>query len=226
MDDSWWHDACERMIREQIQARGLRDERVLNAMRAVPRHLFIAEAYRDWAYTDGPLPIEGGQTISQPYIVALMTSLLALPREGGRVLEIGTGSGYQTAILAHLAAEVYSVERIPMLSVQAARRLEQLSLENITLQVGDGSLGWAVHAPYDGIIVTAGAPQVPDALLAQLAAHGRLVIPVGTMGAQYLECWRRCGKNFHHARICPVAFVPLIGAQGWSENVTGRQGFS
>ncbi len=217
MNENQWLLALEQMIQTQIVARGVQDKRVLAALRAVPRHLFVAEAHREWAYSDTPLPIEEGQTISQPYMVALMTSLLELPSKGARVLEIGTGSGYQTAVLAHLADEVYSVERFATLSEKAAQRLAALGLDNVYLQVGDGTLGWEEHAPYDGILVTASAPKVPPALRNQLAEGGRLIIPIGSLGAQILECWQRQGTDYRRKRICSVAFVPLIGEQGWPE---------
>ena len=219
MNEKRWLLALEQMIQTQIVARGVQDRRVLAAMRAVPRHLFVAEAYREWAYSDAPLPIDEGQTISQPYMVALMTSLLELPPKGARVLEIGTGSGYQTAILAHLADKVYSVERFATLSEKAAQRLAALGLDNVRLRVGDGTLGWQEQAPYDGILVTAAAPQVPPALCDQLTDGGRLIIPVGSRGTQILERWQRQGTDYRRKRICSVAFVPLIGEQGWPERL-------
>jgi len=204
------------MVEQQIARRGITDPRVLEALRQVPRHLFVPPEYASWAYGDGPLPIGSGQTISQPYIVALMTELLRLTGNE-RVLEIGTGSGYQTAVLARLAAEVYSVERHAALSGEAARRLEHLGAGNVHLRVGDGTLGWPEHAPYDGVLVTAAAPQMPEALLSQVKDGGRLVIPVGGRGSQRLECWQRRGRDFHKRVVSAVAFVPLIGAQGWPE---------
>jgi len=204
------------MVENQIARRGVRDERVLEAMRSVPRHAFVPREYQYLAYTDGPLPIGGGQTISQPYIVALMSELLELEGQE-KVLEVGTGSGYQAAILAHLADEVHTIERRSDLARNAANALEQLGLENVYVHVGDGSLGWPEQAPFDGIIVTAAAPSVPQALLSQLADGGRLVIPVGSRGGQFLERWRRKVDDYSCGNIIPVAFVPLIGEQGWRD---------
>ncbi len=209
-------EARQRMVQEQIAARGVRDPRVLEAMRSVPRHLFVPDEYREWAYSDGPLPIGVGQTISQPYIVALMTELLEIPPKGARVLEIGTGSGYQTAVLAHLADEVFTIERHAALAAQANARLHRLGLDNVHVRVGDGTLGWPEHAPYDGILVTAAAPEMPPALLEQVRIGGRIVIPIGRRGGQTLECWTRREDDFERQAIIPVAFVPLVGEQGWS----------
>lgn len=214
-DDEHFAVLRERMVREQIEARGVTDPRVLDAMRRVPRHLFVPPDYRDLAYSDGPLPIGHGQTISQPYIVAYMTALLRLKGDE-KVLEIGTGSGYQAAVLAHLAREVHTVERIPALAEQARRRLEALGLTNVTVHISDGTLGLPELAPFDAILVTAAAPKVPQSLLDQLADGGRLVIPVGSRGVQYLERWLRFGDEFRRQVLDPVAFVPLIGEEGWS----------
>ncbi len=207
-------EARKRMVEEQLKARGIRDQRVLRAMEAVPRHLFVRPEDQEWAYADGPLPIGYGQTISQPYIVARMTELLGLKGDE-KVLEIGTGSGYQAAILAHLAREVHTVERIPELVEMARQRLAKLGLTNVHVHHGDGTLGWPEAAPYDAILVTAAAPKVPEPLLEQLAEGGRLVAPVGSRGLQYLERWTREGQTFHRERFEPVAFVPLIGSYGW-----------
>jgi protein-L-isoaspartate(D-aspartate) O-methyltransferase len=205
-----------RMVNEQLRGRDIRDPRVLGAMQAVPRHRFITPEYAEHAYADSPLPIGNEQTISQPYIVALMTQLLNL--EGSeRVLEIGTGSGYQAAILAYLASEVYTVERIAPLARRAEATLHQLGLENVYFNIGDGTRGWAEHAPYDRIIVTAAAPQVPHALLAQLVEDGLLVIPVGGRGNQTLQRLQRKGPDYENEIIVPVAFVPLKGDFGWEE---------
>ena len=205
-----------RMVVEQIQARHIYDERVLEAMRKVPRHRFVPPEHWHLAYADCPLPIGQNQTISQPYIVSLMTELLLL---GGNevILEIGTGSGYQAAILSLLAREVYTIERHQHLATQAAEVLAELGLTNVHVHVGDGSLGWPEHAPYDGVIATAAAPRVPKPLLEQLADGGRLVIPVGGRGGQYLERWLRQGEKFKHEQGVPVAFVPLLGEYGWQE---------
>jgi protein-L-isoaspartate(D-aspartate) O-methyltransferase len=204
------------MVETQIAGRGVRDRCVLDAMRSIPRHYFVQPEYRNLAYSDGPLPIGSGQTISQPYIVALMTELLELKGEE-KVLEVGTGSGYQAAILACIASEVHSIERHPNLAKYAMKILEELGIKNVTVHVGDGTLGFPEQAPYAGIMVTAGAPNVPKSLLNQLDDGGRLVIPVGGRGGQYLECWRRQGKDYRHENIIPVAFVPLIGEMGWRD---------
>jgi protein-L-isoaspartate(D-aspartate) O-methyltransferase len=203
-----------RMVEEQIARRGLAEPRLLAAMRAVPRHRFVPPDELEWAYSDGPLPIGHGQTISQPYIVALMTNLLRLAPTA-RVLEVGTGSGYQAAILAKMAAEVHTVEVIPELAHQAERVLAELGLANVHVHVGDGSLGWLEAAPYDGILVAAAAPDVPPPLLDQLAEDGRLVLPVGSRGFQELQVWERRGGHLHCERGIPVAFVPLRGEHGW-----------
>jgi len=186
-------------------------ERVLEAMTAVPRHCFVPAAQRDWAYADMPLPIGRGQTISQPFIVALMTELLELEPDAV-VLEIGTGSGYQTAVLARLARWVYSVERIPELADSAARRLQELGYDNVTVRADDGGQGWEEHAPFDGIIVTAAAADIPPALARQLKPGGRLVVPVGLPGyTQDLRLLRKDEQGVVRGRsVLPVVFVPLI----------------
>ncbi len=206
------------MINEQIARRGLEDKRLLEAFRRVPRHLFVPPPYRHLAYADTPLPIGHGQTISQPYIVALMLSLLHL-RGHEKVLEIGTGSGYQAALLACLAKEVHTVEYIPELAEEAAQRLKTLGFENVFCHVGDGSLGWPAAAPYHGIVVAAAAPQVPQPLLEQLAEGGRLVIPVGNRRYQDLQVWERHGERLKSESFIPVAFVPLRGTFGWQEEL-------
>jgi protein-L-isoaspartate(D-aspartate) O-methyltransferase len=204
------------MVNEHLLGRDIRDLRVLEAMRTIPRHLFISPEYALHAYADSPLPIGGEQTISQPYIVALMTQLLNLQgRE--KVLEIGTGSGYQAAILAYLASEVYTVERIAQLARKSEATLRQLGLKNVYFHIGDGTRGWAEYAPYDCIIVTAAAPQVPDALLEQLVDGGLLVIPVGGRGNQSLQRIQRRGQDYETEVTVPVAFVPLKGDFGWEE---------
>ncbi len=209
-----WQELAEQMVRTQIAARGITDERVLEAMRRVPRHIFVPELHRDEAYADYPLPIGHGQTISQPFIVALMCSLLGLQGDE-KVLEVGTGSGYQAAVLAHLAREVHTIERIPALAEQAARRLAELGLENVHVHIGDGSLGLPDEAPFDGILVAAAAPRVPQPLLEQLSDGGRLVAPVGSRGWQVLERWTRRGNSWKREIYDSVAFVPLIGEHGW-----------
>jgi protein-L-isoaspartate(D-aspartate) O-methyltransferase len=203
-----------KMVNAQLVKRGLKDTRVLAAFESVPRHLFVPEEYQFAAYEDRPLPIGHSQTISQPYIVALMTELLRL-QGWERVLEIGTGSGYQAAILAALAAEVYSVEYVPGLAAQAVKTFQELGIDNIHIHVGDGSMGWPEAAPYHGILVTAAAPEVPKPLLQQLEDGGRLVIPVGGRGTQNLEIWERKGKDYECKIETAVAFVPLLGEQGW-----------
>jgi len=202
------------MAQRQIAGRGLRDPRLLSAFEAVPRHLFVPEEYRQHAYADGPLPIGYGQTISQPYIVAFMTHLLELSGSE-RVLEVGTGSGYQAAILSHLAAEIHTVEIIPELAAQAERILSKLGCQNVHCHLADGSLGWTNAAPYEGILVTAAAPFAPQTLLSQLAEGGRLVLPVGDRGYQELEIWRKVNGEFTCRPSLGVAFVPLRGEHGW-----------
>jgi protein-L-isoaspartate(D-aspartate) O-methyltransferase len=208
--------AREKMIRQQITARGIRDGRVLGAMRSVPRHLFVPLNLRRLAYHDGPLSIGQGQTISQPYIVALMTEALEL-KGHERVLEVGTGSGYQVAILSRLASWVYTIERIPELAGKARDLLHQLGCANVQVYVGDGTLGWPEHAPYDAIIVTAASPDVPEPLMEQLAEGGRLVVPVGGSWSQLLVRMRKQGGRLRRQELTTVAFVPLIGEYGWPE---------
>jgi protein-L-isoaspartate(D-aspartate) O-methyltransferase len=186
---------------------------VLAAFELIPRHLFVPEESREWAYEDCPHPIGFKQTISQPFIVAYMTQLLELTG-AERVLEVGTGSGYQAAILSNLAREVHTIELIPALADRAARTLADLGVTNVFIHTGDGSQGWTESAPYDAIIVTAAAPRVPKPLLDQLADHGRMILPVGESGFQELELWRRDGESFLHEPLVPVAFVPLRGKEG------------
>jgi protein-L-isoaspartate(D-aspartate) O-methyltransferase len=208
----------ERMVRDLIAARGIKDERVLAALRKVPRHLFVKEHLRSQAYGDHALPIGAAQTISQPYIVARMTELLEVGPEHS-VLEIGTGSGYQTAVLALLAGRVYSLERIAELAQQAIPRMRQLGLENVKVQVFDGTVGWSEWAPYNRILVTAGAPRVPEPLLDQLAPGGVLLIPEGQLNAQRLVIYRKSARGEVRRREGEeVAFVPLLGRHGWKEN--------
>jgi protein-L-isoaspartate(D-aspartate) O-methyltransferase len=207
----------ERMIERLRNHYGIRDVRVLDAMRAVPRHLFVPEALQSRAYGDHALPINANQTISQPYIVARMTELLELD-DRSRVLEIGAGSGYQTAVLARLAAQVYAIERIAELAREAQARIRQLGIYKATIKCFDGTLGWSAHAPYDAILVAAGGPEVPEPLLAQLKIDGRLVIPIGaTRDSQRLVRVIRTDKGFAHEDHGACAFVPLIGHYGWSQ---------
>jgi protein-L-isoaspartate(D-aspartate) O-methyltransferase len=209
--------ARERMVRTQIAARGVRDPAVLEAMRTVPREAFLPPELEEFAYADAPLPIERGQTISQPYIVALMAAAARLG-PGDRVLEIGTGSGYAAAVLGRIAREVYTVERHEELAKLAADRLAGLGFSNVAVRHGDGTLGWAEHAPYDAIVVAAGGPKVPEALLDQLAPGGRVVIPVGEgRGFQQLvRVTREIDGGLRREELGDVRFVPLIGAQGWA----------
>lgn len=205
----------ERMVRDHIAARGVSDPRVLEALREIPRHEFVPEHLRTQAYTDHALPIAGGQTISQPYVVARMTELLAVEPEHS-VLEIGTGTGYQTAVLARLARRVYSLERVPELAREAIARMRELGLENVKIQVFDGTVGWSDVAPFDRILVTAGAPSVPQPLLDQLAPGGRMVIPEGDRQAQRLMVYEKDAAGRVQATAHdPVAFVPLVGRHGW-----------
>jgi len=211
-------EARRLMVETQVAARGVRDSAVLDAMRVVPREAFVAERLKPFAYDDGPLPIDEGQTISQPYIVALMTQAVR-PRPGERVLEIGTGSGYGAAVLARIAADVYTVERLAGLADSARRRLADLGYGNVHVLHGDGTLGWPEHAPYDAIVVTAGGPKVPPPLLEQLAVGGRLVMPVGSSPRfqKLVRVTRTGAERYDHEELEEVAFVPLIGKEGWPE---------
>ncbi len=206
-----------RMVERQIRARGISDPRVLAAMREIPRHLFIPHPYDESAYDDNPLPIGNGQTISQPYIVALMTELLSL-RPEDRVLEIGAGSGYQAAILSSLARQVTTIERIASVAELARKNLAALGLTNVRIVLGDGTLGYPEQAPYDGIIITAATPEVPRPLIDQLAEGGRLVAPVGGREIQELVTLTRRGNEILRSSHGGVRFVPLIGEHGWAEN--------
>ncbi len=206
----------DKMVSTQIEARGIRDKRVLEAMRSVPRHLFVSEALQDQAYGDFPLPIGEGQTISQPYIVAEMTQALELTKDD-RVLEIGTGSGYQTAILAELAYRVYTIERLRKLFLEARKLLDQLKYHNVVAKCSDGTLGWPDESPFDAIIVTAGAPKVPETLLEQLNEGGRLVIPVGNQFSQTLLKIVKEENRVHEGNLGGCRFVKLIGNHGWKE---------
>ena len=204
----------EKMVDTQIEARGIHDYRVLEAMRKVPRHLFVGEALQDQAYGDFPLPIGEGQTISQPYIVAEMTQALDLKKDD-RVLEIGTGSGYQTAILAELAFRVYTMERVRELFVAARKLLDQLKYHNVVARCSDGTVGWPDESPFDAIIVTAGAPELPEKLVQQLTIGGRLVIPVGNRFSQTLLKVHRNEDGVHKTDLGGCRFVKLIGEHGW-----------
>jgi protein-L-isoaspartate(D-aspartate) O-methyltransferase len=208
--------AREIMVESQIKTRGVVDRRVLDALRKVPRHEFVQENHQSEAYEDHPLPIGSGQTISQPFIVALMTEQLALKGDE-KVLEIGTGSGYQAAILAALAREVHSVERVPELAEEARQNLNRLGVNNVAVHVGDGTLGWPQEAPYDAIIITAGTPTMPEGLADQLSVGGRLVAPVGSRWRQMLELWTKQDGGIEKEEVLPVVFVPLIGEKGWDD---------
>jgi protein-L-isoaspartate(D-aspartate) O-methyltransferase len=205
------------MVQSQLKAMGVRDQRVLDAMAVVPRHEFVTDPYRSMAYQDCPLPISAGQTISQPYIVALMIECLRLQGDE-RVLEIGTGSGYAAAVLAEMVAQVHTVERIEALAKSAAATLERLGVGNVTVIDGDGSLGLPAHAPYDAILVSAGAPAVPQRLQAQLSVGGRLVIPVGADQSkqELLRITRVQLDRFERESVAQVRFVPLVGDDAWS----------
>lgn len=209
------HFAVERhdMVENQIRARGIRDQRLLSAMASIPRHEFVEARYRDQAYQDHPLPIGASQTISQPYIVALMLELLQLD-SSSKVLEIGTGSGYQTAVLSKLASHVYSVERHPELARQAAEILSRLGLSNVSVVTGDGSRGLPEHAPFDAIVVSAAAAQVPPALFDQLREGGRMIIPVGPPEAQELQLVRKLHGKASISLRTGCRFVPLISNAG------------
>ena len=209
--------ARRRMVEEQLVGRGIRDARVLEAMGSVPRERFVDSAFAARAYGDHALPTAEGQTISQPWIVARMLELAELA-PAHRVLEIGTGSGYQTALLAKLVERVYSIERVPSLLRAARRRLDELGISNVVLMHGDGSLGWQEHSPYDRVLVAAAAPRVPEALKTQLGERGLLVIPIGGPQSQTLEVWRRAsGDAWERQRREDCRFVPLVGRDAWQE---------
>ena len=209
--------ARRRMVEEQIIARGVRDARVIDAMLRVPRHLFVPEALAAQAYSDFPLPIGERQTISQPYMVAVMSEALQL-QGGEKVLEIGTGSGYQSAVLALLARQVFSLERLPALARQARRTLDQNGFARVNVRVSDGTSGWEEEAPYEGILVTAGAPAIPQPYRSQLAIGGRLVIPVGDRISQILvRLTRLSERDYREERLFGCRFVPLVGDHGWRE---------
>ena len=216
MDEDKYSQTRNHMVNSQLVPRGIRDPRVLAALRQVPRHRFIPAPLWDQAYGDYPLPIGEDQTISQPYIVALMTEILE-PRETDKVLEIGAGSGYQAAILAELVAQVFTMDRVGPLANRARETLAAMGYKNIQTRWGDGTLGWPEEAPFDGIIVTAAAPQVPRPLTEQLAPGGRLVIPVGDRYSQTLTLVRRTKEGLKFENHGGCRFVPLIGQYGWPE---------
>ena len=210
--------ARRRMVEEQVSARGIKDQRVLDAMLKVPRHKFVEEALEDKAYQDAPLPIGEKQTISQPYMVAVMSEALAL-KGSEKVLEVGTGSGYQAAILALLADRVFSLERIPALARRARKVLDGCGFSKVNIRLADGTHGWQDMAPFDAILVTAGAPEVPRDYLDQLAIGGCLVIPVGDRSSQVLMRITRIGEQeYREERLMGCRFVPLIGNHGWHES--------
>ena len=207
----------QEMVKHQIEARGIKDPQVLQALRTVPRHLFVSEALRDQAYGDYPLPIGEQQTISQPYIVAEMTQALELNKDD-RVLEIGTGSGYQAAILAEIVYRVFTIERIRPLYIQTRNLLDKLKYHNVVMRCSDGTAGWPSESPFDAIIVTAGAPDVPEKLVDQLVEGGRLVVPVGNQHSQDLIKISKDKMGVHKSNLGGCRFVKLIGAHGWKEN--------
>jgi len=203
------------MVEQQIVSRGVVDQRVIDAMLAIPRHLFVEAGLQSHAYGDAALPIGEKQTISQPYMVAVMTASLELQGDE-RILEIGTGSGYQTAVLSKLVKRVYSIERIAILAGRARKILDQLQLSNVNIKIGDGTIGWENQAPFSGILVAAGSPDVPQKYLDQLDIGGRLVLPVGDQKQQTLVRITRKGQdNFEKEQMMGCRFVPLIGEQGW-----------
>jgi protein-L-isoaspartate(D-aspartate) O-methyltransferase len=223
-DPATFAEARRRMVETQIIDRGIRDHRTVAAMASVPREAFVPDDLRHQAYADRPLPIGVRQTISQPYIVAAMAEAARLS-PGDRVLEVGTGSGYSAAVLAEIVAEVYTIERIASLAESARRRLADLGYTTVHVRLGDGSLGWPQHAPYDAIVVTAAGPHVPASLLRQLAIGGRLVMPVGpSHGQSLVRVTRKGDETYAREVLQEVAFVPLIGAEGWSatEEVPSR----
>lgn len=205
------------MVGQQLAARGIKDQRVLSIFSKVERHKFIPQDLRSSAYADFPIPIAEGQTISQPYIVALMTESLDLTGKE-KILEIGTGSGYQTVILAELASEIYTIERFEALANKAQALFNELGYKNIKIKVGDGSLGWAEEAVFDRIIVTAAAPNIPLPFIEQLADNGKLILPLGESFSQVLTLVEKTGAKLITREICGCVFVPLVGKYGWPEN--------
>jgi protein-L-isoaspartate(D-aspartate) O-methyltransferase len=215
----------ERMVERHLARRGIRDPAVIRAMRKVPREQFVPPELAEFAYADTPLPISANQTISQPYIVALMANALELDPDD-KVLEIGTGSGYSAAVLAELARAVFTIERQITLCTLARERLHRLGIGNVEVRCGDGTLGWPEHAPFDAIVVTAGGPTVPASLRAQLAIGGRLVMPVGDAAVQrLLRIWRTDDTTFEQEDLSAVRFVPLIGAEGWQNDGSAGSGY-
>ncbi|MFP4354916.1 MAG: protein-L-isoaspartate(D-aspartate) O-methyltransferase [Phycisphaerae bacterium] len=204
------------MVRRQIAARGIEDTRICQAMADIPRHIFVPESRQNQSYEDTPLPIGAGQTISQPYVVAMMLETLDVQPDS-RVLDIGAGSGYQTALLARLARHVWAIERVESLADRARQALERLEISNVTLRCGDGTLGWPEEAPFDRIICGAGGPEVPEAWVQQLAPEGRLVMPVGDEIVQQLVLVTRQEGQIHKEQLGAVRFVKLIGREGWPE---------
>jgi protein-L-isoaspartate(D-aspartate) O-methyltransferase len=219
MDEEAFRAERLEMVERQIAARGVRDPRVLEAMKQIPRHLFVPPPYQESAYHDRPLPIGEGQTISQPYIVAVMTELLEL-RPNDTVLEIGTGSGYQSALLSEIVSSVISVERLPAIAERARTNLQKLGITNVEIVIGDGTLGWPKKAPYNGILITASTPDIPPPLIEQLAEGGCLVAPVGGYGYQELVKLTKRGGKVERTYHGGVAFVPLIGRYGWQGEPT------
>jgi protein-L-isoaspartate(D-aspartate) O-methyltransferase len=209
-----------KMVERQIEPRGVQDRKVLETMTEIPREIFVDEALRAQAYADNALPLGHGQTISQPYIVARMTEMLNLNRKH-RVLEVGTGTGYQTALLARMARHVFSIERIRELALKARTNLEHLGFDNISLRVGDGTLGWPDAAPFDRILVAAGSPEIPTSLINQLSPGGRLVLPVGTEKAQVLTMVESTEEGLIHRQDESCVFVRLIGQEGWPDEPSG-----
>ncbi len=208
--------AAERMVQEQLAGRSIRDKRVLDAFREVPRHRFVDAALVDKAYDDNPLPIGENQTISQPYMVAVMIEAMELSG-GEKVLEIGTGSGYMTALLCRLADRVYSMERKESLADDARKKLEELGIRNVCVRVGDGTLGWEEESPFEAIVVSAGSPDIPPPLMEQLADGGRLLIPVGGSDSQILRKVVRREDDFERFSLSGCIFVKLVGNYGWKE---------
>jgi len=216
-DNDTYAMARERMVEEQLALRGINDPKVLEVMRILPRHFFTEESFWGKAYSDRPLPIGQGQTISQPYMVALMTQALKV-EEDDRILEIGTGSGYQAAILAKMAKKVFTIERHAVLAKRAREVFDRLDIHNVAIRIADGTIGWSEFAPYDGIVVTAGSPDVPQPFLNQLSEEGgRLVIPVGERGFQQLKVITRTGDTWQTTEDVGCTFVPLVGKHGWAE---------